>query len=298
MSTIDVGVDQRPVPPPGVAAGAPALPVVRPGRGWLVGLAAGWLALVVVSAVLASLLPLPDYGTPVGMPRSAPDLTLGGLLGYDGLGRSVLSRLVYGAQVSLVVGVVSGLIGFVVGTVLGLLAGFLRGLADTVISFVADGLLAFPPLVLLLAMASVLQPSVPTLIWALSTLVVPTFTRLARANTMRWANREFVAAATNMGASALRLMGREILPNLLPSLAAYLPIVIASLIVAEGSLSFLGLGIPPPTPSWGGMINDGKESISTHPMIVFVPAAAIFLTVFALNVVGDRLRARFGEKTR
>jgi peptide/nickel transport system permease protein len=276
----------------------PTLPPVRRKRMWLVRLGAGWLVLVVLCALLAPILPLPDYGTPVGMPRSGPNLGFGGLLGLDGLGRSMLSRVVYGAQVSLLVGAVSGLIGFVVGTVLGLIAGFARGPADTVISFVADGLLAFPPLILLLALASVLRPSTTTLITALSVLVVPTFIRLARANTLRWASREFVSAATNMGAGPLRLMGREILPNLLPSLAAYLPIVIAALIVAEGSLSFLGLGIPPPTPSWGGMINDGKDYIATYPAVVFVPAAAIFLTVFALNVVGDHWRERFGEKTR
>jgi peptide/nickel transport system permease protein len=275
----------------------PKLPDVRRRRPWLVALGAAWLVLVVLAAVLAPVLPLPAYGLPVGPPRGTPELTLQGLAGYDGLGRSVLSRLVYGAQVSLIVGVLSALTGFAVGAVLGLLGGYLRGPVDTVVSFVADGLLAFPPLVLLLAMASVLQPSTTTLVVALSLLMVPTFTRLARANTLRWANREFVTAAANMGAGPVRLMGREILPNLLPSLAAYLPIVIAALIVAEGSLSFLGLGIPPPTPSWGGMINDGKEYIARYPMIVFAPAATIFLTVFALNVVGDHLRTRFAERS-
>lgn len=264
-------------------------------RGVLFGVAVGWLGLVVCCALLAPVLPLPDYSVPIGAPRTEPSLSWATLLGTDGLGRSTLSRLVHGAQASLLVGVVATLCAFVVGGLLGLLAGFVRGRADTVISYVTDTLLAFPPLILLLAVASVLRPSLQTLLVALSLLVVPIFVRLARANTLRWATREFVQAATNMGAGPVRLMGREILPNLLPSLAAYLPVVVASLIVAEGSLSFLGLGIPPPIPSWGGMISDGRDYLSTAPLVVFMPAAVIFLTVFSLNVVGDRLRTRFGD---
>ncbi|RBY86995.1 ABC transporter permease [Blastococcus sp. TF02A-26] len=295
MTVVDPGVGSplQPADDPG-----PRLPAVRAHRSWLVALSAGWLALVVLAAVLAPVLPLTDYGQVAGPPRGKPELSLDGLLGYDVLGRSMLSRIVSGAQASLLVGVVSGLIAFVVGSFLGLLAGFLRGVVDTVISFVTDTLLAFPPLVMLLALASVLRPSIGTLIVSLSLLMTPTFARLARANTMRWASREFVMAATNMGAGLPRLMGREVLPNVLPSVAAYLPVVIAALIVAEGSLSFLGLGVPAPTPSWGGMINDGQDLISRFPNLVFVPAATILLTVLALNIVGDRLRVRFGERTR
>jgi peptide/nickel transport system permease protein len=210
----------------------------------------------------------------------------------------VFSRLVYGAQVSLIVGAVSSLVAFALGTVLGLLAGYLRGWFDTATSYLSDAMLAFPPLVLLLAVSSILRPSLPTILFALTVIVVPTFVRLARANTLRWASREFVRAAVNMGAGRGRIMVREILPNLLPSLAAYLPVVTAMLIVAEGSLSFLGYGIPSPIPSWGGMIDAGKDQIATRPLLVFVPAAAIFATVFALNIVGDRLQSRFAEPRR
>ncbi|GAA3137948.1 hypothetical protein GCM10020255_013650 [Rhodococcus baikonurensis] len=138
-----------------------------------------------------------------------------------------------------------------------------------------------------------MTPSVKTILVGLTLVTVPSFIRLARATTISWTSREFVRAAKNLGASNSRILLKEILPNVLPSLGAFFPIVIAALIVAEGSLSFLGLGLPPPQPSWGGMISDGKSSIATAPHIVFVPSMVIFLTVFALNQVGDHLRLRF-----
>ncbi|MFC4944267.1 ABC transporter permease [Pseudonocardia sp. GCM10023141] len=301
MTTIDPAAAPRgsaavqPSGPPCEPADQPAIVRLSRRPPILFYAALSWVLLVVVLAALASALPLPDPAQPIGQLRAGSDPSWAGLLGTDGLGRSVLARMIFGARVSLVIGTVAGLGAFVIGTAAGLVAGFYRGPVDTVISYLADALLAFPPLVLLLAMSSVLQPSVTTLLIALAVLMTPTFLRLARANTMSWATREFVQAATNLGARPSRLMVREVLPNLLPALASYLPIVVATLIIAEGSLSFLGLGIPSPTPSWGGMINDGREYIATNPALVFYPAAAIFLTVFALNVLGDRLRARFSH---
>lgn len=277
-------------------AGAGALPIVPADarrRPVLLIVATVWLGVVILCALFAPLLPLPSPVLPTGAAAAAPDLTLSGLLGTDGFGRSVMSRLLNGARVSLLVGVLATLAGFVIGSVLGLLAGFLRGVTDTVVSYLADTMLAFPPLVLLLALSSVLQPSLQTILIALTLLVIPTFVRLARANTMRWASRDFVRAAVNVGATRTRIMVREILPNVLPSLAAYLPLVVAAMIVAEGSLSFLGYGIPSPTPSWGGMVSDARDYISTKPLLVFIPAATICLTVFSLNIIGDQLQARF-----
>jgi peptide/nickel transport system permease protein len=158
---------------------------------------------------------------------------------------------------------------------------------------VTDALLAFPPLILLLSISAVTKPSLFTLTVGLTILVIPSFVRLSRANTIAWRSREFVRAARNMGATSPRIIRREILPNVLPTVASYLPLVIASLIVAEGSLSFLGLGIPAPTPSWGGMISDGKDSLEDAAYLVLVPAVVVFFTVFALNQIGDSLRARF-----
>ncbi|MFI6406064.1 ABC transporter permease [Streptomyces sp. NPDC050548] len=277
----------------------PAVPAVRRSRSILVALAYTWLAVIILAAVFADILPLAPYDRPVGLPRQTPSLhSLDLLLGTDQLGRSLLSRCVYGARVSLLVGAGAGLIGSAVGAVLGMVGGYLRGRTDSVIRLIADAMLAFPPLILLLALAAVLTPSVSTILIGLTLLVVPTFIRLARANTLSWASREFITAARNMGASRRRILAREILPNLLPALGAYLPVVMAALIVAEGSLSFLGMGIPPPSPSWGGMISDGKDSVGDYPHLVFVPTAFIFLTVFALNQAGDHLRHRFDRGLR
>ncbi|RBY84395.1 ABC transporter permease [Blastococcus sp. TF02A-26] len=272
----------------------PVVPVVRRRRSLSVGLSYTWLALVVVLAALVPLLPVSDFDIAAGPPRTSPafgELDL--LLGTDNFGRSILSRVLYGGRVSLVVGLIAGMAAFVIGTFLGLLAGYFGRWVDAVITYVTDALLAFPPLILLLSISAVTKPSLFTLTVGLTILVIPSFVRLSRANTIAWRSREFVRAARNMGATSPRIIRREILPNVLPTVASYLPLVIASLIVAEGSLSFLGLGIPAPTPSWGGMISDGKDSLNDAAYLVLVPSVVVFLTVFALNQIGDSLRARF-----
>ncbi|MBB3665622.1 peptide/nickel transport system permease protein [Prauserella sediminis] len=278
-------------------ASGPAIPVVpeaRRKRSVVVYLCYGWLGLIILGAIFASVLPIADYDEAVGSSRLVPGLgSLDLLLGTDSYGRSMLSRIVYGAQVSLVVGTAAGLLGCVVGTLLGTIGGYFRGRIDWFVTLITDSMLAFPPLIMLLTLTSMLSPSVPTITVGLAIVTVPTFTRLTRATTISWSSREFVRAAKNMGAGPFRILTREILPNVLPTLGAYFPIVVAAMIVAEGSLSFLGLGVPPPQPSWGGMIDDAKNSLATNPHLVFIPAAVIFLTVFSLNQVGDHLRHRF-----
>ncbi|PXW24151.1 UNVERIFIED_CONTAM: peptide/nickel transport system permease protein [Williamsia faeni] len=277
---------------------APALqvPAVRKPRTILVYLSVGWLVTLILAALFANMLPIAPYDVPVGAPRLKPAWgSLDLLLGTDNFGRSELSRIVYGARVSLVVGTIAGVIGFTIGSLVGLVGGYFGRHLDNGISLLTDAMLAFPPLILLLALASIFEPSVTTMLIGLTMVVVPAFIRLSRANTMAWSSREFVRAARNMGAGHPRILFKEILPNVIAPLASYLPIVMAALIVAEGSLSFLGLGIPPPTPSWGGMISDGKDALATSPHLVFVPALAIFFTVFALNQLGDHLRTRFDK---
>lgn len=274
--------------------GAPHIAASR--RQWsvLVWFSYFWIGLIVLLAILAPVLPIANFDAVVGPPRQAPQFgTLDALLGTDQVGRSLLSRAIYGAQVSLVVGSAAALGGIVVGTILGLIAGYYGKAPDWVITLIADVLLSFPALVLLLAITAIFSPSIPVLLVGLAVSSTPTFIRLARANTMAWSSREFVRAARNMGATNTRILVREVLPNVVPTLAAYLPLVVAALIVAEGSLSFLGLGIPPPTPSWGGMINAGSADMRTSPYMVFVPAVILFLTVFALNQAGEHLRQRF-----
>jgi peptide/nickel transport system permease protein len=275
-------------------AAVPIVKTVRKRRSIIVGFAYAWLGGIILLAIFASILPIASYSIPVAAPRLAPSFgSLDTLLGTDNVGRSLLSRCIYGARVSLVIGAVAGLAGLVLGTIFGLLGGYLRGRVDWFISLLTDSMLAFPPLILLLALAAILTPSVTTILIGLTLITLPNFVRISRAQTITWSSREFVRAAKNMGASNTRILVKEILPNVLPALGSFLPIVVAALIVAEGSLSFLGLGIPPPQPSWGGMINDGKSLLADSPHVVFVPAAVIFFTVFSLNQVGDHLRSRF-----
>ncbi|MFT4259377.1 ABC transporter permease [Microbacterium sp.] len=273
------------------------IPKVAPAkRQWsiLVWFSYFWIGLVVVLAIAAPILPIAPIDAIVGPPRQPPQFgPIDTLLGTDGAGRSLLTRLIFGGQVSLVVGTASAAGGVILGTILGLLAGYYRKGVDWVVTLFADVLLSFPALVLLLAITAIFSPSVPVLLIGLALTSTPTFIRLARANTMAWTSREFVRAARNMGASDGRILLREILPNVVPTLAAYLPLVVAALIVAEGSLSFLGLGVPPPTPSWGGMINAGAIELRSAPFLTFVPATVLFLTVFALNQAGEHLRLRF-----
>jgi peptide/nickel transport system permease protein len=151
--------------------------------------------------------------------------------------------------------------------------------------------------VLLLALVSVLTPSLKNEIIALGFLGIPTFARIARANTLVMGRREFVMAAKVMGATNSRVLTKEILPNLIIPIMSYGFLIVAALMIADGSLSFLGLGIPPPTPSWGSMIAAGQPNLQRDPHLVFVPAIFLFLTVFSLNTVGDRARARFDTKT-
>jgi len=255
--------------------------------------AVGWLGLTIAATVFADLLPLADPSTDVAPSRLAPFKQWPEFLGADRLGRSQLSRAIYGARVSLTVGLASALIGMAVGGMVGVLAGYSRRKFDTVVGIFTDSFLAFPALVLLLALSAVLQPSIPTLIVGLSLVSLPTFVRLSRANTLRFAEREFVLAARAIGTRPRQVVFSELVPNVTPPVAAYLPLVTATLIIAEASLSFLGMGIRPPTPSWGTMISDGQPDLNSAPQLVFVPAVILFLTVYSINIVGEWLRSRF-----
>jgi peptide/nickel transport system permease protein len=261
-----------------------------------VWIAAGWLALITLLAVVADLLPIDGYRDIVGRPRQKAFNSWSEPFGTDSLGRSELSRAIFGARISLIVGVAAVLLGLVVGSSLGLLAGYFRGKLDALLGIITDAFLAFPALVLLLAIAATMGASLRNLVIALAILTTPAFVRLSRANTMVFANREFIRAARGLGASHRRILSRELLPNVALPVASYAFVLIAVVLVAEGSLSFLGLGVPPPRPSWGEMISTGRNDLDRAPHIVFVPAGFMFLTVWSFNVLGDHARRRFDAR--
>jgi peptide/nickel transport system permease protein len=290
-----LGADQGASAPVGALQGTSAS--LKRRRPVLVYVALTWLVLVVIGAIIAPLLPIANPTVEVGPSRLPAFSHWPEFLGTDDLGRSELSRLVYGARVSLMVGLGSALIGMVVGVFFGLLAGHFRGRADTAIAILTDSFLVVPPLVLLLSLSAILSPSVRTIIIGLSCYAFPTFVRLTRANTLSVVDREFVTAARAIGTRPRRIIFGELLPNVLPPVLAYVPLVTAVLIIAEASLSFLGLGIRPPTPTWGNMIADGQPELRTNPELVFLPAAFLFATIYSINVIGEWLRARFNPSS-
>ena len=262
----------------------------RRGLGFVFWGALVWIALVFALAILADLLPLADPVRQTLLARRQPPSMLH-LLGTDDLGRDILSRVIHGARASLAVGLIAPLLGTLIGGALGLLAGYLRGIFATLAVGATDVLLAFPPLVLALAIVAYLGQSVCNVILVLAILTVPPVTRIARAATLAVAGRDFVTAARALGASHARILLKEILPNVLLPLGAYFLVLVAVAIVAESILSFLGLGVPPPAPSWGSMVAEGRESLDIAPHIAFIPAGVMFLTVLAFNLVGDARRA-------
>ena len=258
--------------------------------GFLFWIAIGWIILVFAVAILAPILPLSSPTDMDMLDRRAP-VSAVHWLGTDGLGRDELARLIYGARISLVVGLCAPVIGLTVGGALGMLAGYFRGRFESLAVGSMDVLLAFPPLILALAVTAFLGQSVLNLTCILGVLSIPEFMRVARAATLTFARREFVVAAQALGATHARILLRELLPNVALPLLAFFLLGVAVIIVVEGSLSFLGLGVPPPISSWGSMIGEGRESLEIAPWLAFTPAIAMFLTVLSFNLVGDTLRA-------
>ncbi|MBR0694423.1 ABC transporter permease [Bradyrhizobium lablabi] len=281
MATLELGLEED-------VSAAPVRPARRLGA--LFRLAIGWMMLVFAVAILADMLPLPSP-TDMDMLEKRAPFSFEHWLGTDGFGRDELARLVYGARVSLVVGLCAPVIGLTIGGALGMLAGYFRGRFETFVVGSMDVLLAFPPLVLALAVTAYLGQSIFNLTCILGVLGIPAFMRVARAATLSLARREFVIAAQALGATHARILLRELLPNVLLPLLAYFLLVVAVTIVVESALSFLGLGVPPPVPSWGSMIGEGRESLDVAPRLAFIPAIAMFLTVLSFNLVGDTMRA-------
>ncbi|MGO4690371.1 ABC transporter permease [Glaciibacter sp. 2TAF33] len=252
-----------------------------------------WLGVVVAMVLLQPILPLPDPAvSDYAAVRTPPFTVWGHPLGTDALGRDLLSRTVAGAGVSLSVGVGSTLIALIIGMAMGTAAGYFGGVWDRLVGWFNDILLAFPTIVALIALTTFLGPSLGTLILGMGVVAIPLVSRLARSSAMGYAQRDFVQAAKAMGSNSARILWREMVPNVMLVVMPFALTMIALAISAEGALSFLGLGVPPPQASWGGLMNEGRADLNRLPYIVFVPATAMCLTLLAISFVADWVNQR------
>lgn len=281
----------------------------------LVKLGTIWLFLIVAGAIYAQLDTRVFNGS---LPLGDPNLQLNGfnpatgefgdrvaleppswqhLLGTDALARDTFSRAVHGAYVSVIVAVVSVTCGVLVGGTLGALVGFVRGKTETVFMAMIDVLLAFPALVLLLALISIFEVrDLFVISFVIGLLSIPAYMRVARANSLAISNREFIMAAQAIGTKKRTILWREIIPNVMPTLIAYAMVAAAGVIVVEGALSFLGLSVQLPTPTWGNMVNQARRDIKLNFGQVLYPALFLTFTVLALNQVGDFFQRRSSHR--
>ena len=256
-------------------------------RGGMVGLVL--CTVFVLLAILAPLLaPHDPLATDWGALRQPPSSSY--WFGTDDIGRDVLSRVIWGSRASLMAGVVSVLIAMAVGVPLGTLSGYAGGATDIILMRITDGLLAVPALILAIALAAFLGPSLTNAMLAIGIAAAPVFMRLTRGEMLATLQAEYVEAARSMGYTNLRIVLRHILPNIMPVLLVQATLSIASAIIAEAGLSFLGLGQQPPAPSWGASLNAARSFIADAPWMSVWPGAFICLAVFGCNLLGDGLR--------
>ena len=257
--------------------------------------------LVIVLIVLAALCApfvapydpaAPDYDNVLTGPSAAH------WFGTDSYGRDLLSRIIWGAQISLSVGFISVVVGGVVGVTLGLVSGFFGGWVDSAIMRLCDVLLAFPGLVLAIGVVAVLGPGVSNVIWATAVFSVPVFARLVRGDTLALKRSVYVQAARSIGVSRFRQMFTHILPGTLPGVIVNVSLRLGNNILVAASLSFLGLGAQPPSPEWGAMLADGRSYLGVADQLTLFPGLAIFVVVLAFNILGDGLRDALNQKLR
>jgi peptide/nickel transport system permease protein len=260
------------------------------GRNRLALVAALALLLAVGAALVAPWLPLADPDAVDTPSRLRPPLTAGHTLGTDEFGRDLLARLVWGARVSLTAGVLSAAAAMLIGVVLGVLGGFYTGWIETVIMRLTDILMAFPYVLLAIAIVAGLGPGLRNAMVAIAIVGFPLYTRLVRGVVLSLREREFVEAARALGASDAVILGRHVLPHLLSPLIVAFSLDVGAKILATAGLSFLGLGTQPPTADWGSMLATGRQFVILSPHVVLLPGLAIFVVVLALNLVGDALR--------
>jgi peptide/nickel transport system permease protein len=219
-------------------------------------------------------------------------------MGFDHVGRDLLSRVIYGTRVALIVGLVASSIAIVIGVAVGASAGFFGGWTDSLLSRLTDTLMAFPLIALLIVLAAVLGPSLATTVVVIGVTVWAQYARVVRADVLSLKEQDFIVAARAIGASDRRIIGRHILPNVLAPVIVLATLGVGNIIILEAALSFLGLGVQAPTPSWGATLSDGRAYILLYPHIAIAPGVMIVLTVLAFNLFGDGLRDALDPRQR
>ncbi|HYL07249.1 MAG TPA: ABC transporter permease [Candidatus Udaeobacter sp.] len=270
--------------------------IARRNRGVLVG-----LGLVAALFIIAALSPVISPHDPTATaPDNAylPPLSAGHVLGTDELGRDQLSRVLWGARVSLPVALVAVAVGLAGGGLIGLVSGYAGGLTDLLLMRVVDALLAFPALILAIALVAALGPSLRNAMIAIGIVAIPVYARLVRAVVLQLKQMEFVVATRSLGATPLRLVLGHLVPNLMNPILVQVSLSAGFAILAEATLSFLGLGAQPPTPDWGQMITTGRTFLPNDPWLAIVPGAAISITVYCFNLLGDSLRDALDPRLR
>lgn len=260
----------------------------------LVGLA--MLTIIILMAVFAPVIapydPINDMDTAMrGCPPSSAHW-----FGCDHLGRDLLSRVIFGARIALIAGIGATIISVTIGVIVGALAGFLGGWTDAILSRIVDTLMSFPIIALLIVLAAVLGPSLVTTVVVIGVTVWSRYARVVRADVMSLRERDFIVAAYASGVRSWRIIWRHLVPNVMGPVIVLASLGIGSIIILEAALSFLGLGVRPPTPSWGAILADGRAYILRYPHISFFPGVLIVLTVLAFNFVGDGLRDALDPK--
>lgn len=256
-------------------------------------LSVAWLALIVFLAAFASLLPFADPNRIHPADKLHGIFSDGNILGTDSLGRDTLSRLAHGARISVVISVTAVLTGTIIGGIIGTTVAFYGGFVEKATMALVNVLLAFPGLILLLGVVAMVGASLKSLTLTIAFLAIPGYIRFSRASTLAFISLDYVAADRMLGARNRRIVFRSLLPNVLATLATFGLLALGGVIVAEGTLAFLGFSVPVPQASWGRMIAEGKPELSTTLQPTLIPATVMFLTILSINLVGDRLRRSF-----
>jgi len=255
------------------------------------------IALFIIAAVFAPLLAPYDPIEQTLLQRRQPP-SRQHWMGLDEVGRDIFSRIIYGARVSLQIGLLSVSMAILIGSIVGAIAGFVGGWLDNLLMRLMDILLAFPGLLLAIAVVSILGPGLMNMLYAIGFVSIPIYARIMRASVLAVKEQDFVMAARAVGVTTLRILWREILPNAVTPVLVSGTLGIATAILDAAGLSFLGLGAQPPTPEWGSMLGEGRGSVFTAPHIVLFPGLAIMLNVLGFNLLGDGLRDALDPRLR